>query len=273
MTAQFSLHGPKTTIIMSPDRLVYSGPPARGEITLGGYAIYVCTGRPIGVTIGKTTTETLSFAIVPPFTRHTVHSGARVRIILAETESVSPELLKDERFQGGTDSSRAWASQIEDAFKRWESAPATAEIPSIDMFFLGERLPPRRLDDRIRRAVDVIRDAPSSRSSRTPTIAKEVSLSPSRLRHLFGEQVDVPIRRYRAWKRLRNSIQIASQEPNLLTLAMAAGYADASHMCNSMKLYLGEQPSFIRAHWRKATVVQTNLIERDPAAGHMAPAA
>src|SRR2546430_1470506 len=83
--------------------------------------------------------------------------------------------------------------------------------------------PPRRLDDRIRRAVDLIRDLPSARVSRTPSIAREVVLSPSRLRHLFGEQVGVPIRRYRAWKRLRNSIQIASQEPNLLTLAMAAG--------------------------------------------------
>jgi AraC-like DNA-binding protein len=213
---------------------------------------------------------------VPPFTRHRVHSGARVRVILAETESVSPELLNEERFKPGAATARDWACRIEEAFQRWESAPATAEIPSLDMFFLGERLPPRRLDDRIRRAVDVIRDAPSSRSSRTPTIAKEVSLSPSRLRHLFGEQVEVPIRRYRAWKRLRNSIQIASQEPNLLTLAMAAGYADASHMCNSMKLYFGEQPSFIRAHWRKATVVQTNMSERAPSAvspGHLAPAA
>jgi AraC-like DNA-binding protein len=263
MTSQFNLRGPEGAIIMSADRMVYGGPQVQSELAMGGYVIYVSALRPISLTVGNTRIDKPYLAIVPPYVRHSIACGEGVRAILIEAESVAPELLQDDRFQTANERAREWANRIESGFQRWQSATSALETATLDLFFFGERLPPRRLDQRISHAVAEIAAAPVGAGSRTTAIAKDVGLSPSRLRHLFGDQVGVPIRRYRAWKRLRNAIQIALQEPNLLKLAMAAGYADASHMCHSMKLFFGEQPSNVCGQWRRKIVARSSTSERD----------
>jgi AraC-like DNA-binding protein len=263
VTAQFNLHGPDNTIVISHDRTFFGGPQVRSELVLGGYAIYVSVVRPIQLTIDGVDTEKEFLAIIPPHVRHSIKCGDGVRSILVEAESVSPDLMSDERFHAGGEDARAWAHRIEAGFQRWHAGASSAETLSLDLFFFGERLPALHLDERIVHAVERIRNEPDAPASRTGVIAKDVALSPSRLRHLFGEQISIPIRRFRAWKRLRRSIHIALREPNLLKLAMAAGYSDASHMCHSMRHYFGEQPSFVCATWRRANVRQSWTSERD----------
>ncbi len=153
--------------------------------------------------------------------------------------------------------------QIVNSFQCWQTSANSEETSSFDLFFFGERLPYRKLDRRIAVAAHRIRTTTEGHESKTSAIARDVALSPSRLRHMFSEQVGAPMRSFRYWKRLRNAIQIALQKSNILELAMAAGYADSTHLCHAVKLYFGVQPSFVCSHWRRATFIRADTREYD----------
>lgn len=240
-------------IVMSRERMAFVGPQVQSELILGGYVIYASTGQPLRLMIDDVESEKSFLAIVPPYTKHSLTAAhEHVRSILIEAETVSPDLLRDPRFVSGGSEARSLATRIEKSFQSWKPTGAyNQETDAFDLFWFGERLPPRELEKRVSLVANRIRVAPDAAENDTSAIAKSVALSPSRLRHLFCEQVGVPIRRFRAWKRLRNVIRIAFEEPNILKVAMAAGYADATHLCHSVRLYFGEQPTFVCAHWRR----------------------
>ncbi len=231
--------------------MAFSGPQVQSELILGGYAIYVSTERPIVLSVNGVLAAKPFIAIVPPYTKHRLQTTHDVRSILVEAETVSSRLLEDERFHTGGPEARAWAGRIEESFQRCLSCADECEAKSFDLFFFGERLPRRQLDGRVALAAERLCAAPDASASELTAIARSVALSPSRLRHLFREQVGVTIRRFRAWKRLRNTMQIALLEPNILKVAMAAGYADATHLCHATRLFFGKQPSSVCAHWRR----------------------
>ncbi len=78
----------------------------------------------------------------------------------------------------------------------------------------------------------------------TPTaLAAEVALSPSRLRHLFLEQVGVPMQRYRWWVRLRHVVAALQQRSSLTEAAHAAGFADSAHLSRTFRRMFGFAPS------------------------------
>jgi AraC-like DNA-binding protein len=263
MTSQFDQCGPENMIIMSRDRMAFGGPQVASELVLGGYVIYVSIDEPFLLTINRIRTKRAFLAIVPPYAKHSVIGPRSLRSILIESETVSPDLMLDGRLVRGGCEARAWAMRIEDSFQRWQTSANDEDASSFDLFFFGERLPYRKLDKRIAIAAGRIRTAPDSRNSQTFALAKDAALSPSRLRHMFSEQIGAPIRSFRAWKRLRNAIQISHQNSNILQLAMAAGYADATHLCHAVRLYFGEQPSFVCSHWRRATFIRADTREYD----------
>lgn len=60
-------------------------------------------------------------------------------------------------------------------------------------------------------------------------VAAAVGLSASRFQHLFAREVSVPLRRYRAWRRMGAAIGAISSGSNFTTAAHAAGFADQAH--------------------------------------------
>lgn len=73
--------------------------------------------------------------------------------------------------------------------------------------------------------------------------AKEVSLSESRLLHLFKDEVGIPFRRYVLWARLKKAV-IEIQNGNSITqAAYAAGFSDAPHFSNIYTKMFGLKPS------------------------------
>lgn len=240
-------------IVMSRERMASFGPQVSSELILGGYVIYSSVQQPFRLMIDNVVYEKTFVAVVPPYVKHSLRSShEHVRSTLIEAETVAPSLLQDQCFVNGGPEARGLAQRIEKGFQRWQPMGAyNYDNDAFDLFWFGETLPRRELDKRVAIAVERIRTAPDAPDNETSALAKSVALSPSRLRHLFCEQVGVPIRRYRAWKRLRNVIRIAFDEPNILKVAMAAGYADAAHLCHSVRLYFGEQPTFVCARWRR----------------------
>src|ERR1700732_4223352 len=74
-------------------------------------------------------------------------------------------------------------------------------------------------------------------------VAGSVGHSASRFQHLFSQQIGVPFRRYRGWRRLRVAILEISNGSNFTTAAHAAGFSDQAHFAHVFRRTFGAPPS------------------------------
>jgi AraC-like DNA-binding protein len=102
--------------------------------------------------------------------------------------------------------------------------------------------PARRLDERVIQVLRTIRGSDDLRVS-LEHAAATVFLSPSRLQHLFKEQVGLPFRRYLLWRKLIRSIVSVGRERTLTDAAQASDFADAAHLTRTFQQMFGLPPS------------------------------
>ena len=74
-------------------------------------------------------------------------------------------------------------------------------------------------------------------------LADSVGVSSSRLISLFKQQVGIPIRRYRLWRRLHHAAYLLAAGCSLTEAAMGSGFADSAHFSRTFLEMLGFQPS------------------------------
>jgi AraC-like DNA-binding protein len=84
--------------------------------------------------------------------------------------------------------------------------------------------------------------------------ARAACISPSRLTHLFSQQVGIPFRRFVLWLRLRRAAEYASAGSSLTEAAIAAGFSDLAHLSRVCRSTFGVTP---------ATISQMRLL-REP---------
>ena len=68
-------------------------------------------------------------------------------------------------------------------------------------------------------------------------------MSPSRLTHLFKQEVGIPISRFIVWWRVRAAIEQLSKSATLTEAAHASGFSDLPHMSKTFKQLFGFAPS------------------------------
>lgn len=105
----------------------------------------------------------------------------------------------------------------------------------------GAEVRPVATDPRVLGAIELIRARIAGPVSLT-AVARDLNISPSRLRHLFVEEVGVPFRTYVLWQRLHRLFQMKEGE-TLTEAALAAGFADAAHMTRTFRRMFGLAPS------------------------------
>lgn len=100
----------------------------------------------------------------------------------------------------------------------------------------------RSVDPRIARIVDQLA---RRHDERTPVrhLAADLGLSASRFQHLFTQEVGVPFRRYRAWRRIRVAIGEVAAGSSFTQAAHAAGFADQAHFSRDFRRTFGAPPS------------------------------
>jgi AraC-like DNA-binding protein len=76
-------------------------------------------------------------------------------------------------------------------------------------------------------------------------LADNVSLSPTRLVHLFKEQTGVPIRRFRQWNRMKSVVEFVAAGQTLTAAALNAGFSDSAHLSRAFRNMFGIKPSFL----------------------------
>lgn len=101
------------------------------------------------------------------------------------------------------------------------------------------------LDDRIDEILQYLNTMEASPEEllRIEQLAAHVSLSPSRLSHLFAEQIGLPLRRYLLWWRLRSALDEMVNCDSITSVAHKVGFADAAHLSRTFRQMLGLSPS------------------------------
>ena len=102
----------------------------------------------------------------------------------------------------------------------------------------AQALPRRRIDRRLA----VAREALEA-GLRVPEAAARARLSPSRLAHLWTEQLGAPPSTFRVWWRLRDAMDALAQGDNVTRASVGAGFADAAHFARTCRRVLGIAPS------------------------------
>jgi AraC-like DNA-binding protein len=228
---------------------------------LGGYVVYFSSDLPFAIDRGRGWEREHKLVLVFPYQPHRLLRCEGLRSVLIEPESVCPNFMADDRWIEGTPTNRAWTERIEQGFKEWARLGTVPER-TVDELIFGCNLPARALDPRVSYVVEAIAGCPSGPEAQAVTLARQTGLSTSRLSHLFREQLNIPIRSFRAWKRVRNSMALTANEPVLINAALDAGYADEPHYSRSMRKYFGQHAHLMQRHWRHA------MTFRAPATSH-----
>ncbi|MEM6990175.1 MAG: helix-turn-helix domain-containing protein [Myxococcota bacterium] len=104
------------------------------------------------------------------------------------------------------------------------------------------RLPQRRVDRRLLRALDAIQHE----RLRVVDAAARVGLSSSRLTHMMTEQLGAPPRKWAAWFKLTDAIaHSVFTGANLTRAAHEADFADSAHLTRTSKQLTGVRPAMM----------------------------
>ncbi len=98
------------------------------------------------------------------------------------------------------------------------------------------------LDKRIHTVTSLIKQAPEQNNP-IRDFAKHINLSPSRLEHLFKQQTNIPIARYRMWLRIKQYAKLIGLKKTLTDASIEAGFVDAAHFCRTFRYIVGMTPS------------------------------
>lgn len=100
-------------------------------------------------------------------------------------------------------------------------------------------------DTRVLRAIAEIRahlDEPVT----LPALAREIGLSPGRLRHLFVAETGISFRRYLLWERLNRALSLGFGGTSWTEAAYAANFADSAHLSRTCQRMFGLAPTRAR---------------------------
>lgn len=243
---------------ITTDRLFYAGLlGSRSMHTQGAIIAYVAIDGRLSVRLEGGEWQSTEVAIVQPYVPYEIAcEGRNVLNVLIEPETVDmgklPALLR----RCGAVHAPEFAAHVRDVHRRLASQGGAPDLrPSdFDPAFFGEPLPTRPLDRRIATALETIRNDPSG-AVPSDECASRVNLSFSRFRHLFKEEVGIPIRNVRAWKRARSLLHYVHTGSSLVHVALDIGYPDSTHFSHSIRQAYGLKPKDIIAGSRKLRII------------------
>ena len=257
---------------LNNDRVFYAG--LLGQVSqrsLGGWGVYVAVGAPLrlglcggaapaGAAMPWISTD---LAVLPPNTPHRVSCDDRlICSLLIEPETVDEAALPAWMLQRNgvlPEDAEAAAAMVRrvraaHAWLRSQGAATALDTASFDELFFGQRLAPRRLDARIARVLDQIRNDPAQAYTAQQG-ATAAGLSFSRFLHLFKAEAGMPLRSLRSWKRARSLLHHVTRDAHLVQVALDTGYPDSTHFSHSIRQVYGLKPRDLFAGSRRLTVL------------------
>jgi AraC-like DNA-binding protein len=186
-------------------------------------------------------------AIVRPDAPHSLDpQGAVVVFLYVEPESREGRWLTASLSEPVTAIPPEQFEKSVPALRRFHERPPDARemtelvLSLVSSFCVGPA-PVHRLDERVTRMLDLIRHSDAARIP-LEEVAEKVSLSPSRVRHIFAEEVGIPYKRYVLWRKLTRAMLLISRGTQLSAVAHASGFSDAAHMTRTFRQMFGMNP-------------------------------
>jgi AraC-like DNA-binding protein len=240
---------------LNTDRVLYVGLLGTPSLrTFGSYTVYVSVNIPHRIAFEADHWQAGRLSIVPPGVPHRIASSEKMIVtLLIETETVSTAGLPACLRQRGipTDELRLLAGMhAELAAIRGGAGKTYAGSAEFDKAFFGAALPSRALDPRIASVLTRMKNGCHQLHS-AQECAGSICVSVSRFLHLFKEDVGIPFRNFRAWKRARSLLTYVKQDGNLTNIALDAGYPDSTHFSHSIRTVYGLTPRSILAGCRQ----------------------
>lgn len=239
------------------DRIFYAGLlGSLGVRAMGSLMVYVATEGRIRISMDRGSWQDGEIAVVHPYQPHRLQSdAAHIYLIKVEAETTDLRALPSLLATPGTADAPWFVQQVRTRHRELCGASATRDVAGLDFdqFFFGEPLPQRKLDRRIEKVVESIKRDPAATSDAL-SCAALAHLSFSRFLHLFKQEVGVPFRTFRTWKRARGVLHHVASGTNLAHVALDTGYSDSAHFSHCIKSVYGLQPRQIFAGSRKLTV-------------------
>lgn len=127
-------------------------------------------------------------------------------------------------------------SKIEKEIEEEKNLSKTLEkiISHLDIQFNKEL----NIDDRVKKVLSFINTVEEKKIT-IKSLANHVSLSESRLQHLFKSQIGMSIKKFLQWKRLVDGIHIIANGKDFTYAAHEAGFSDSAHMSRTFKEMFG----------------------------------
>lgn len=249
---------------ITPERVFYHGllgtPAVR---TMGSVIVYAAVEGELRVRVAGGDWQTTTMAVVQPYEPHQVIAQARlIDVVKLEAETVDPAMLPQPLHGSGAIDAPELLERIRAVQRRLAGRNGAPEPGThFDPEFFGRPIAGRRIDPRIEVVVEQIRMHPAGMTS-AQQHARQVNLSFSRFLHLFKDEIGVPFRIFRAWKRARDLLRYVNGGASLAQVALEAGYPDSTHFSHSIRQVYGLKPSDIFAGSRRLAI----FAQPDPAA-------
>lgn len=236
-----------------PHRIMYLGLSPENDLHRH-HAAQLCVTLDAALKVSESEAgETLevSGVFIPPDHRHRIDAGnSRILALYLEPESDEYQPLIQPLTTGTADAlvsftlSAAGLTELRNLFAAGGDADIAWSTCQTALGLGSSVARPVERDPRIEQVIGIIRGEPS-RSHSVEPLAAGVHISPSRLIHLFREQVGIPIRRFTVWARLRQVVRLAVDGATLTAAAHDSGFSDAAHMSNTFRQMFGFAPSVL----------------------------
>ena len=232
-------------LYLGKGRALYCGPLQHLEAHVyGAPVLHVGIYGAFRIMLGDGAWRSYRTAIVPPGLRHALDVAGGVHgKLFVETDSPFAPAFRH-RFPYR----RAAVTDLNDSetleIFRWifEEDPQQDAVERRLNLLLARKPEETHLDPRVQQVVELIRNEPDRNYSQGE-LAATLGLSPSRLLHLFSEQLGVPYRRFRMWKRLMLSFELLHDQDNMTLAALDSGFADATHFSHAFRDTFGVNPA------------------------------
>jgi len=196
---------------------------------------------------------TSHYALVPSSVEHRFVGAANSRYIFVFLDSLHlwarqlEHTLSSLATPGLVNLSAAYPTLLADRLLAWFNHPVAPGEPLVSEL-LHHLLPASRqeplVDTRVKQSITYVHGRLAQSISLTQA-ADYVHLSPSRLAHLFAEQVGIPFRRYVLWARLQASIRAVQRGHSLTQACYEGGFADLPHFTKTFQAMFGVAPSAV----------------------------
>jgi AraC-like DNA-binding protein len=217
-------------------RAVYCGALQHLEAHVyGAPVLHVGIYKPFNMMLADGEWRSYRLALVPPGLRHAldVAGGVHGKLFMDIESPSAPAFHRRYPCRKGLVTSFRDREIVELFHWIFEEDPRQTDVEDkLDRLLPAEA--GALIDTRIAQVLALIRNEPDRNYSQVE-LSEILGLSPSRLIHLFSEEVGVPYRRYRLWKRLWLATERLHASDSMTIAALDSGFADATHFSHAFR--------------------------------------